>query len=236
MKKLSAALLSLCLLLSLAACGETAASPAPAASASPSPVVSANTVSAKLSREHANISLTLPDGWSYCETDEESRLGLTFWPEADPAVTAGVWFYTESFGMCGTGVDFEEVTLPGGGKATRATSQSGSSQMYTLIYKGTAGSYVGECFLSGADWDKYGASIASIFESAAVGQGNMTESEAVDAALKACPMDCDSDKTRSDFDYLTGVWEVSLSSSDGKTLHTVTLDPAGTAAVVRDEK
>ena len=231
MKKLSAALLTCCLLLSLAACGENSiarVSASPAASAPPPPAVSA-----KLSRDHASISLTLPEGWEYAETDEDDRFGLKFWPEEEPGATAALWYWTDGFGMCGTGVAFSKVTLPSGLSATKATENGGSGCLYDLIYHDTAGSYVGECFTSKELWKKYGADIEAILGSAVLGEGNLSESQAVDAALPLCTIDYSKEKTRAEFDYLTGTWEITFASDSQKTLQTVTVGNDGTAALAQ---
>lgn len=238
MKKFTAAVLFLFLILCLAACGRQPAAPA-APSASPAGAAAASSApaeaNAKLTRSCANIALFLPEGWKYAEVNDDGRFGLKFWPEAEPGVSAVLWYWTNTFGMCGTGVTFETVALPSGLTATRATEESSSGSMYDLIYRDTPGSYVGECFTSKTMWDKYGAVISDIFGTAVLGQGNLSASEAVRASESACAMECDSDRTRAVFDYLSGAWTVTLVSADGKTSKTAVISPDGTAEVTRNE-
>ena len=79
------------------------------------------------------LRLKLPEGWTWAveepgfgersillsaPTDDGFRIRLVFW---------------ETFGLCGTGVDFSEYTLPDGRKATLATEGGPDEVTWTLI-------------------------------------------------------------------------------------------------------
>ena len=85
------------------------------------------------------LRLTLPEGWS-CEAEKESESRRALLLTAEDGFTVeAIWW--ESFGMCGTGVEFTELELPDGQRATLATETSGGRVWWTLILPHTA-----ECF------------------------------------------------------------------------------------------
>ena len=79
------------------------------------------------------LRLTLPEGWTW--TEEEAMKGqrslCLMAPGDDGFQISMVWW--ESFGMCGTGVDFREIELPNGMKATLATEGPADMVWWTLI-------------------------------------------------------------------------------------------------------
>lgn len=79
------------------------------------------------------LRLTLPVGWTWAA--EEPAFGersiLLTAPSDDGFCIRMV--YWDSFGMCGTGVDFNEYTLPDGRKATLATEEGPDGVWWTLI-------------------------------------------------------------------------------------------------------
>ena len=242
MKKPVAALLFLCLLLTLCACGglrpaavQTAAAPSPTPAA----------ITAQFSYGYANMALTLPAGWAYTADIYELRLtdsgaaqplpsgtypSITFWPEADETVKTRLSFYPEDFGMCGTGVTFEDVTLADGLTAAKATATGNGHRSVTLIYRGTPGAYAATCYCEDGQWQTWGSAILDILGGAALGQGIVGETEAVAAAGGPDAAGCDPDATIARFDYLTGNWTVTFADGAGKTLQTVTVAADGTPA------
>ena len=80
------------------------------------------------------LRVTLPEGWTWEQaagTVDGTVYGL--WPEKDPAFKVELHYWPQRFGMCGTGVTFEEYPLPDGKTATLATEQIGEDLMWTLI-------------------------------------------------------------------------------------------------------
>ena len=79
------------------------------------------------------LRLTLPEGWSW--EPEVERAGqksiLLCAPTDDDFRVQAIWW--ESFGMCGTGVDFQEIELPGSRKATLATETIDGLVWWTLV-------------------------------------------------------------------------------------------------------
>lgn len=80
------------------------------------------------------LRVTLPEGWTWEQaagTQEGTVYGL--YPEKDPAFKVELHYWPQRFGMCGTGVSFEDFSLPDGKTATLATEQIGEELMWTLI-------------------------------------------------------------------------------------------------------
>ena len=80
------------------------------------------------------LRLTLPEGWTWEQaagTQEGTVYGL--YPEKEPAFKVELHYWPQRFGMCGTGVSFEDFSLPDGKTATLATEQMGEELMWTLI-------------------------------------------------------------------------------------------------------
>lgn len=80
------------------------------------------------------LRLTLPEGWIWEQaagTQEGTVYGL--YPEKAPAFKVELHYWPQRFGMCGTGVSFEDFSLPDGKTATLATEQMGEELMWTLI-------------------------------------------------------------------------------------------------------
>ena len=80
------------------------------------------------------LRLTLPEGWTWAQAAgavEGTVYGL--WPEDDPDFKVELHWWPERFAMCGTGVTFQDYTLPNGQKATLAYERIGEDFCWTLI-------------------------------------------------------------------------------------------------------
>ena len=79
------------------------------------------------------LRLTLPENWSWAEGETgESRRSLLLAPPTNDGFRLELVCW-DSFGMCGTGVDFSDYTLPDGRTATLAVEKSGGQVWWTLI-------------------------------------------------------------------------------------------------------
>ena len=69
---------------------------------------------------YISMRLTLPEGWDW-QTDpaEDGTEGILFWDGEKPDQRFRLSAWPGGFGMCGTGVDFSEVTLASGAKLHR---------------------------------------------------------------------------------------------------------------------
>ena len=80
------------------------------------------------------LRVTLPQGWAWEQaagTVEGTVYGL--YPENDPDFKVELHYWPNRFGMCGTGVTFQDYTLPDGRTATLATEEIAGSLSWTLI-------------------------------------------------------------------------------------------------------
>ena len=79
------------------------------------------------------LRLTLPEGWTWTEGESGGdRKSLLLCPPTDDGFQVEACWW-DAFGMCGTGVDFQELLLPNGMKATLATEGSAETVCWTLI-------------------------------------------------------------------------------------------------------
>lgn len=95
------------------------------------PALSEETVT--LDGTDSYLRLTLPEGWTWAQAGgavEGTVYGL--WPEDDPDFKVELHWWPERFAMCGTGVTFQDYTLPNGQKATLATEQIGEDFTWIL--------------------------------------------------------------------------------------------------------
>ncbi len=147
MKRIIPLLLALLLLGACARAPQTASAPdptkAPELTASPAPSDAESTSEKEMDdMNHETVTLdgrdsylrlTLPENWSWTEGETvEDRSTLILTPTTNDGFRVDlVWW--ASFGMCGTGVDFSEYTLPDGRTATLAVDKSGDQVWWTLI-------------------------------------------------------------------------------------------------------
>lgn len=79
------------------------------------------------------LRLWLAEGWTWTEGEQrEGMKSLVLHAPTDDGFSVQLCWW-DSFGMCGTGVDFRELELPGGMKATLATETSREGVWWTLI-------------------------------------------------------------------------------------------------------
>ena len=124
MKKLLAFILALACALSLMACGKknddnkTGPTPAP----DPKPAVT----TAEFTHGYVDMALQLPEGWSWetvSDNGSDQTEGIRFYKSADTAVSYTLLCWTGGYGICGTGVTSEELTLANGMKVWQHTDR-----------------------------------------------------------------------------------------------------------------
>ena len=80
------------------------------------------------------LRVTLPQGWTWEQAaGVQSGTVYGLWPEDDMDFRVELRFWPERFGMCGTGVSFQDYSLPNGQKATLAYERIGEDFCWTLI-------------------------------------------------------------------------------------------------------
>lgn len=122
------------------------------------PVLSEETVT--LDGIASYLRVTLPEGWTWEQaggTQEGTVYAL--YPESDPAFKVELHYWPQRFGMCGTGVTFEDFSLPDGKTATLATEQIGEELMWTLILPESPDSFTIQFVASNALYEAHRAEL-----------------------------------------------------------------------------
>ena len=184
MKKIIPVLLALLL---LGACArapqpETAPDPteAPELTAAPAPTADSgkteeemddmNKETVTLDGRDSYLRLTLPEGWDWTEGETvEDRSSLILTPRTNDGFRVElVWW--GFFGMCGTGVDFSEYTLPDGRTATLAVDKSGDQVWWTLILPDSPDQFTIQFGAPQSVIDAHQAEIDAMLESLQLGE------------------------------------------------------------------
>lgn len=180
---------------------------------------------------YISLKLTLPEGWDWQEDPaEDGTEGILFWDGEKPDQRFRLSAWPDGFGMCGTGVDFSEVTLASGAKLTEARE---GDRWIILIFDGVPGSYTVRPqggTLNSTVWDaKWREQILTILDTAELGGDAMTEDEAIAKAAEVFAGDYDA--AYGSYDLRSGVWTVRFVEKEQESAR-VTVDPEGTAEAV----
>ena len=191
----------------------------------------ANGTLAEYENGYISLKLTLPEGWDWQEDPtEDGTEGILFWDGEKPDQRFRLSAWPGGFGMCGTGVDFSEVTLASGAKLTEARE---GDRWLILIFDGVPGSYTVRPqggTLNSTVWDaKWREQILTILDTAELGGDAMTEDEAIGKAAEVFSGDYDA--ADGSYDLRTGVWTVRF-EKEKQEVARVTVDPEGTAEAV----
>ena len=183
---------------------------------------------------YISMKLTLPEGWDWQEDPaEDGTEGILFWDGEKPDQRFRLSAWPDGFGMCGTGVDFSEVTLASGAQLTEAREED---RWIILIFDGVPGSYTVRPqggTLNSTVWDaKWREQILTILDTAELGGDAMTEDEAIAKAAEVFSGDYDA--AYGSYDLRTGVWTVRFFAGEQETGR-VTVDAEGNAVVGNGE-
>lgn len=116
---------------------------------------------------YGQISLSLPEGWSYevCPVDSDSLMsgiyGLHFYPEGAAEGYIEV-AYTDSFGVCGTGLSSEETALAG----CRASIGTYDNHEYWdfISFQEECEGVVALTYWVDGWWEEYGGAVLGILD------------------------------------------------------------------------
>ena len=189
-------------------------------------------VLAEYENGYISMKLTLPEGWDWQEDPaEDGTEGILFWDGEKPDQRFRLSAWPEGFGMCGTGVDFSEVTLASGAKLTEARE---GDRWLILIFDGVPGSYTvqpQDGTMNSTVWDvKWRDKILTILDTAELGGDAMTEDEAIAKAAEVFS----GDSAYGSYDLRTGVWTVRFFAGEQETGR-VTVNAEGNAVVGNGE-
>ena len=180
---------------------------------------------------YISMKLTLPEGWDWQEDPaEDGTEGILFWDGEKPDQRFRLSAWPNVFAMCGTGVDFSDVTLASGAQLTEARE---GDRWIVLIFDGVPGSYTVRPqggTLNSTVWDaKWREQILTILDTAELGGDALTEDEAIAKAAEVFSGDYDA--ADGSYDLRTGVWTVRFVEKEQESVR-VTVDPEGTAEAV----
>ena len=183
---------------------------------------------------YISMRLTLPEGWDWQEDPaEDGTEGILFWDGEKPDQRFRLSAWPVGFGMCGTGVDFSEVTLASGAQLTEAREED---RWIILIFDGVPGSYTVRPqggTVNSTVWDaKWREQILTILDTAELGGDAMTEDEAIAKAAEVFSGDYDA--AYGSYDLRTGVWTVRFFAGEQETGR-VTVNAEGNAVVGNGE-
>lgn len=162
----------------------------------------------RFGREYANISLSIPDGWEY-ETEawtDCGEFGVSFWPAGRSEGKIRVLYYGDRFGVCGTFLEQEKIGL-GNYEAWKGTYDNHKVWDFISLI-GTPGHYVMENEGASRWWDEYGDEAMGILNTLVVGDGIISEAEAVAIAKEKATVEYD--QTWASYYSETGLWTVTF--------------------------
>lgn len=216
MKKLLAFILALACALSLMACGKkNNDTPDPTPAPEPKPAVT----TAEFTHGYVDMALQLPEGWSWetvSDNGSNKTEGIRFYKTADTAVSYTLLCWTGGYGICGTGVTSEELTLANGMKVwqhTEEDTEKGTMVMADIFFEDAPGSYVASPSdtMTTEVWNANRDELLSILGTVQLGRKSVTMQAAMDAAKAQYTGEYD--QVYATYDVTSGAWTVSFSKS-----------------------
>ena len=231
MKKLLAFILALACALSLMACGKkNNDTPDPTPAPEPKPAVT----TAEFTHGYVDMALQLPEGWSWetvSDNGSDKTEGIRFYKTADTAVSYTLLCWTGGYGICGTGVTSEELTLANGMKVwqhTEEDTEKGTMVMADISFEDAPGSYVASPSdtMTTEVWNANRDELLSILGTVQLGRKSVTMQAAMDAAKAQYTGEYD--QVYATYDVTSGAWTVSFSkSAAGAKTDRLVVDAAG---------
>ena len=76
---------------------------------------------AEYTEGNVDVALTIPDGWWWETLEEDGQSGLRFGKTGERSVAFRLTCWLDGYGICGTGVTEQDLTLSGGQRAWQYT-------------------------------------------------------------------------------------------------------------------
>ena len=156
---------------------------------------------------YANIEIELPDGWEYEiveYTDDCYQCGVRFWPGDRQEGKIGLYYFPQGFGVCGTGLETEEMTLQNGNVVTVGYYDGSENWCFASLgndYAACAGE--GTEAWPEAEW----GTALEIVCLAKLNQGVISREDALKQILAEGLLEQELDLYRADFDAVEGIWK-----------------------------
>lgn len=179
----------------------------------------------KVSIEKAccNFSADLPEGWTYKEiiaSGETDSFSLELYKEDSPEDKL-VIECRDSFGVCGTGLHTQEITLSGY-NAHKGIYDDNPSWNY-ILFEDTPGIYVIFNHISQEKMPSYNSDVNAILDSAVIAHGIISYDEALSIAKANATGEYK--KSYGEFSLSEGIWSFSFDNSE--TSQTIRIDMNG---------
>ena len=232
MKKFLAFILALACALSLMACGKKNNDDKPDPDPAPDPQPTVTT--AEFTHGYVDMALDLPEGWSWEQVSDngtDKTEGIRFYKTDDPTVSYTLLCWTGGYGICGTGVTSEELTLANGMKVwqhTEENTEKGTMVMADIFFEDVPGSYVASPSetMTTEVWNANRDALLSILGTAQIGRKSVSQQAAIDAAKTQYTGEYD--EVYATYDVTAGAWTVSFSkSAAGAKTDRLVVDAAG---------
>ena len=232
MKKLLSILLALACVMTLAACGKKDDDHATDPTPTPDPQPAVTT--AEYTHGYVDMMLELPEGWSWENAGDNGTNkteGIRFYKTDDPTVSYTLLCWTGGYGICGTGVTSEEITLANGMKVwqhTEENTEKGTMVMADISFEDVPGSYVAAPSetMTTEVWNANRDELLSILGTAQIGRKSVTQQAAIDAAKAQYTGEYD--EVYATYDVTAGAWTVSFSkAAAGAKTDRLVVDAAG---------
>lgn len=176
---------------------------------------------------YANMSLELPAGWAYeirGYEEESDTFGIDFWPEGQEGKIQ-LNYYIGGFGVCGTGLEEEQIRLTNGLRAIQGIYDNRSIWTYIAV-RDLPGSYVFRTEMVDAWWEEHGSQAMDIIQSAVLAKDILWANGAQNIAERETKGEYEF--YRADFDFCEGMWTVQLRDSKNQDIqYTVIIDSDG---------
>ena len=157
--------------------------------------------------------------------------GIRFYKTDDPTVSYTLLCWTGGYGICGTGVTSEELTLANGMKVwqhTEEDTEKGTMVMADIFFEDVPGSYVASPSdtMTTEVWNANRDALLSILGTAQIGRKSVSQQAAIDAAKAQYTGAYD--QVYATYDVTSGAWTVSFSkSAAGAKTDRLVVDAAG---------
>ena len=166
------------------------------------------TETAQWQEGNASIVLSLPEDWSWGTIEEKADElpdgGIRFFPKEDPEADT-VLRFTNGFGVCGTGLKTERITLDGGNQVTSYAWDGGKPSLYR--FSDAPGDYLAELSLDDEQRKQYLDTVMQILGSAQLGGDVIRASTAV--VLTGFSED-EGTRILPEYDMERGIWVVDI--------------------------
>ena len=163
------------------------------------------------------MALQLPEGWSWEQVSDngtDKTEGIRFYKTDDPTVSYTLLCWTGGYGICGTGVTSEEITLANGMKVwqhTEENTEKGHHGHGGHLFEDVPGSYVASPSetMTTEVWNANRDALLSILGTAQIGRKSVSQQAAIDAAKAQYTGAYD--QVYATYDVTSGAWTVSFS-------------------------